>query len=169
MRLTKSQKEEFIVKVMKDVPRDKLNGLLKQAEQLVIEDALNDAPETIKNAWADPEANPWLSHGHCHTPGRLPILFGVAPSSSGSWRVLSPAYVHKLSAVAEEYGAEEDRLHALEAGLRGVVASVTTRDALLKALPEFEKYLPPEVGNDRSVPVISNLVASFVEAGWPKS
>lgn len=66
MRLTKSQKEEFIVKVMKDVPRDKLNGLLKQAEQLVIEDALNDAPETIKNAWADPEANPWLSHGHCH-------------------------------------------------------------------------------------------------------
>ena len=169
MRLTKFQKDEFIAKVMKDVPRDKLNGLLEQAKELVIEDALNDAPEIIKKAWADPEANPWLNHAAVNPPGRLPSFYETSPNSTGHWRALSAAGSIKLAAIGKEYGKELDRLIGLEDSLRGVVASATTRGALLKALPEFEKYLPLEVGNARSVPAISNLVASFVEAGWPKS
>jgi len=169
MRLTKNQKEEFIAKVMKDTPRDKLNGLRAEAVQSVIDDALSEAPDSIKQAWTDPEAKKWLKRTTVVLPGALGNIYEACPHGGTAWRHPSDAVRARLNKLEGQYAAELKRLNALEAGLRGVVASVTTRGALLTALPEFKKYLPPEVGNDRSVPAISNLVASFVEAGWPKS
>lgn len=57
----------------------------------------------------------------------------------------------------------------LESNLRATACSVTTREALVKLLPEFEKYLPAaDAPQDRTVPALANLVADFVAAGWPK-
>ena len=45
----------------------------------------------------------------------------------------------------------------------------STRKGLADALPEFEKYLPAdEPAAVRSLPVVANVVADFVKAGWPK-
>jgi hypothetical protein len=35
-------------------------------------------------------------------------------------------------------------------------------------LPEFEKYLPEDEAQAvRALPVVTNVVADFVKAGWP--
>ena len=64
---------------------------------------------------------------------------------------------------------EEKNKHAdLRQKVTAVIAACSTLKQAKEALPEFEKYLPAEPGNvDRSLPVVGNLVADLVKAGWP--
>jgi hypothetical protein len=56
----------------------------------------------------------------------------------------------------------------LRSKLKSVAYSVSTRKALVAALPEFEKYLPADEAKAvRTLPVVQNVVADFVKAGWP--
>lgn len=169
MRLTNLQKNEFVERAMADVPRDKLNAIRAEVERLALDDALSKVPDAIKQIWADPDLNKWIKRSAIVLPGSLTNMYDSYPSITNAWYEPSEAVWAQLVELEKQHRAEAERINELESKLRGVVAACTTRAALLKALPEFEKYLPPEASPDRSVPVISNLVASFVEAGWPKS
>jgi hypothetical protein len=53
--------------------------------------------------------------------------------------------------------------------LKSVAYACTTRKQLEEALPEFSNYLPEEEAKAaRDLPVVVNVVADFVKAGWPK-
>jgi len=44
----------------------------------------------------------------------------------------------------------------------------TTTKQLRELLPEFDRYLPAEEEKTlRTLPVVQNIVADFVKAGWP--
>ena len=75
----------------------------------------------------------------------------------------------EVDALKAEMDASNKARKALAEKLRAVAYSVTTRKALAAALPEFEKYLPPDdAAAIRTLPVVANVVADFVKAGWPK-
>jgi hypothetical protein len=82
---------------------------------------------------------------------------------------LTPEAQAEVDALAEKASADKAARAVLSQRLRAVAYSVSTRKALAEALPEFAKYLPADEAEAmRTVPVIANVVADFVRAGWPK-
>lgn len=100
-------------------------------------------------------------------PGSLKAIYTIAPtynclkSDAKAWA--------KLGEIAQKHGAQETHRSDLERKLKAVAYSMTTRKALADALPEFAKYLPPdEPTATRMLPVVANVAAEFMKAGWPK-
>jgi hypothetical protein len=108
----------------------------------------------------------WLNRCAVSMPGKFNSLYMYASSYKLLERL--PAW-EALNALATQYSAQRDKRSTLEQKIRGVAYSVTTRKALVAALPEFEKYLPADEEKAiRTLPVVQNVVADFVKAGWPK-
>lgn len=166
MKLTNSDREAFIRAVLDDVPQVNYN---EQCRTLVMAWAVARLPADVAAAY---KSNPgFITLAYVQTPGCLsshyapgldPIynLDAVAPEL---WAQLTP-----LSYAAKE---QEATNKALREQLKGAIFSCTTLKKAKEMLPEFEKYLPADRDgvSDRAMPMISNLVATLVEAGWPKS
>lgn len=103
-----------------------------------------------------------------HPAGALRHVKAHAPTSmslKGDQKVWK-----KLEALAGQLHRQQQTRSALKDRLRSVAYACSTRKALLAALPEFEKYLPEdEPAALRTLPVVANVVADFVKAGWPKA
>lgn len=69
-----------------------------------------------------------------------------------------------LEPYTEEYRARVEARNKLTA----LVTGCSTRNQLVKLLPECEKYLPAEASTDRSLPVVANVIADMTKLGWPK-
>lgn len=64
---------------------------------------------------------------------------------------------------------EEDRQRQQARGkLEELVMGCSTRNQLVKLLPECEKYFSAEASTDRSLPVVANVIADMTKLGWPK-
>lgn len=74
----------------------------------------------------------------------------------------------QIDSVLEPY-TEEDRARGEACNkLRDLVMGCSTRNQLVKLLPECEKYLPAEASTDRTLPVVANVIADMTKLGWPK-
>ena len=165
MKLTNTIRAAFVRAVMNDVPSVDYQP---QADKLVNDmldaDFQKVAPGLSREAL---EASGWLSQHYVDTPGTLSNVRAVAPGhrcakhNADVWAKLTEISVKK---------ANQDLSRAqLQSKLTGCANSVTTRKALASLLPEFEKYLPADdAAASRTLPVVQNVVADFVKAGWPK-
>ena len=165
MKLTNSDRNAFIKAVMDDVPTIDYDEVCREK---VKKWALARAPETIKAAYA--EAPNYLSHKYYYTPGSLCGAYGIGDSDYSEISKIDPDFNNELRELASLKDAQIQKNRELEGQLRGVIFSCTTLKKAKELLPEFEKYLPADRDSvvDRAMPVISNLVASLTEAGWPK-
>lgn len=69
-----------------------------------------------------------------------------------------------------KYNEQVEKRAVLRRNLTSAIGACTTRKQAVKALPEFEKYLPADTPAAlRSLPVLDNVVSDFVKAGWPKN
>lgn len=164
MRLTNYMRDAFITAAMNDVPKVAYN---EQAEKLAREHLKKTFETIFPGIDSNGPANSWLEKCSVSLPGSLQNIYAIAPS----YRVLEtdPKIWPKLSDIAEKHKAQNKALQDLRDKLRNVAYSCTTRKALADALPEFEKYLPEDEAKAiRSLPVVTNVVADFVKAGWPK-
>ena len=165
MRLTNSMREAFIRAAMNDVPQVDYDG---QARKLVTAAAAKLFADTFPGAdYEKFKAAGWLNNTWFSTPTRyLPSVCVHAPSDRSIRSSELEAQLQELANAAKAQSAQRDEL---EQKLKAVAYSVTTREALAKALPEFEKYLPsaPEAVA-KNLPAVANLVADFTRAGWPK-
>lgn len=74
----------------------------------------------------------------------------------------------QIDSVLEPY-TEKDRARGEARNkLVDLVMGCSTRNQLVKLLPECEKYLPAEAATDRSLPVVANVIADITKLGWPK-
>ena len=74
----------------------------------------------------------------------------------------------QINAVLEPF-VEEDRQRGVARDkLEALVMGCSTRNQLVKLLPECEKYLPAEASADRRLPVVANVIADMTKLGWPK-
>lgn len=187
MRLTNSIRDAFIRSVMDDLP--KVKDYKPELERLIMEDAVVQLPQEVKEVWNKPGLKDFINRIHINPISvfkftkdlgslRYSINSVAIPcknnSSPHSYNTLSynPSFDcrKRVKELLEEWVTENEKRDSAQKKLRAIAYGATTRKALVQALPEFEKYLPPEVSAaiDRSVPVISNVVSEFKELGWPK-
>lgn len=166
MKLTNYMRDAFINAVMHDVPSGA--DYAEEARNIVVEDALAQAPAQIRPIWAKGGvAREFLCTASVHYCGTS-ILVPAKSSHRNDFKLTGEAQ-HKIDRLEAAAKAERVKRDALRGNLRAVAYSVTTRKALAEALPEFEKYLPADDAKAlRSLPVVANVVADFVKAGWPK-
>ena len=163
-------RDAFINRVMADTPSVDINAIQEKAHDLVVKDALSQSPPDVRKLWKNGETRPWVSrvsywfnrnnHGYNFSSLMIPSI--------GAYR-MSDATRQEVDQLAAEAEAAAKLRATLETRLRSVAYSCSTRKALAAALPEFEKYLPEDnPAAVRSLPVVANVVADFVRAGWPK-
>ena len=164
MKLTNSMRNAFVLAAMNDVPQVDYDG---QACKLVTAAAAKLFADTFPGAdYEKLNAAGWLNATWFSTPHYLSSVYVPAPSAQSIRNSELEAQLQELANAAK---AQSDQRDELEQKLRAVAYSVTTREALVKALPEFEKYLPsaPDAVA-KNLPAVANLVADFTRAGWPK-
>jgi hypothetical protein len=146
---------------MADVPQIDYTEKIR-AEAVKI--AVAQLPPKVRAVWNDKDLRHFVASFYCYD--------GIGASVPGYDRDdnkihdLISAGVASLKMLDEQ---QDLALKALREKLKACAYSVTTRKALADMLPEFAKYLPAdEASANRSLPVVANVVADFVRAGWPK-
>lgn len=167
MRLTNSSRNAFVAAVMDDVPFIDYN---EQARVKVQKFALTKLPAGVAAAlkafpdWFDVKA-------HIILPGTLSNCYVAARERSEFDKVLraDKKLWAELEALEKANKDQAATRQALRDKVKGLAHCCATVNALQTRAPEFAKYVsgassPP----DRSVPVVQNIVADLVAAGWPK-
>lgn len=168
MRLNTYDRDAFVRSAMEDVPEIDFNA---KAQKLVNDYLKKVIPVDLQNAATKyPEYFPART---VSTPSPLMNFAHRLIPDDQSARNLTrfPDLLVKVKEVAVLADKQADQRRMLEAKLRAAVAPCTTLKQALELLPEFAKYLPTERDGDktcRSMPVVANLVADLMNAGWPK-
>ena len=130
-------------------------------------DLVAQLPPAIAAIWNNPDLRGYISTSW----GSFGEVYLTYPAMQGcvSRQTLTPSVKTKVAALDVQVRQLEKTRRELELQLNGVIRSCTTLKSLLKALPEFEKYMPTDADapTSRMTPVIANVVSDFVKAGWP--
>lgn len=162
MRLTKSDKDAFILAVVQDIPKIDYQ---EQVRALIYEDSIAQLPEKVQAIARDKT----LSH-YLETSSYWRTSFGsirVFEPRGGSYNPTKDVQA-KLDKLNELHNQQEKRLDDARAKLRGAIEPCTTLKIALERLPEFEKYLPKQQEKSVYLPSIANLCADLATLGWPK-
>ena len=163
MKLNNSHRDAFIRAVIDDVPQIDYDDICRKK---CVEWGIGLLPVEVRAVY-DKYPN-YIHTFWFGTPGCLNSVYvpGVSPNEQAQAAIKS-----ELQDLANAKSAQSRKLRELEQQLKAAIYSVTTLKRAKEILPEFEKYLPNEISGavDRSMPTISNLVSSLVEAGWPKN
>lgn len=164
MKLTNSIRDSYVRAVMNDVPQIDNSEKMRK---IVLADAVAQLPPKVRALWNDEATRSYVNidwYG-----GRYSGTSVEVPASSATSFALTDkaaAAVAELTAAAKN---QDNTRAALAQKIKAAAYSVHTREALVKLLPEFEKYLPiDETAALCTLPAVANVMADFVKAGWPK-
>lgn len=158
MKLTNYLREAFVRAAMNDVPsvdyKEQMRGVInKKIERLQ------------KIAGVNTSDYSRLSQRYVYIDGTSYVGAGLTEEELAQIKI-SPE-VQKLIALNAE---QRTKLTALRSKLEDVIKGCNTRKQAAEALPEFDKYLPPEDAKAiNTLPALANVVSDFVKAGWPKN
>ena len=74
----------------------------------------------------------------------------------------------QLNEIVKPYEDEDGAHYEAYTQLESAIKGCSTLNALKKAFPEFEKYLPTEAQPTKNLPALANVVADLSKLGWPK-
>lgn len=161
MKLTNTIRDAFVRAAMADVPTVDYQ---EKTIKVVMEDAVSQLPPKVRAIYKDKELSSFVRHKDRYFGN----AYAQVPCGGNDFKLTNDA-AKKFSDLKEQSEAQEKRNRELTQKLHAVAYSVTTRKALVDALPEFEKYLPADdAAACRTLPAIANVVSEFVKAGWPK-
>lgn len=167
MRLTNTIRNAFVRAAMNDVPEINYEEEAQKIGKAAISASL---PASVQKMIKDPLASEYLNCEYITMPRYFSNFYFYAQRNDQS--VLQNKHPEVWAQITELHAKQDQQSKArreLENKLRAVANSVTTRKALVAALPEFEKYLPEDEEKAiRTLPVVTNVVADFAKAGWPK-
>ena len=166
MKLTNSDREAFVRAAMDDVPKENYDV---PAHKLVLDHLRATVPVDLQNAIAK-YPNFFDAH-QVSMPAHLgDFSTCLIPAYREVRHIVTGEIYIEILALARKAEAQRLQRDALESKLRGAINGCNTLKQALEILPEFAKYLPQERDGKviRSMPVIANLVADLMQAGWPK-
>lgn len=165
MRLTNYIRDAFVRAAMHDVPKEVDHS--EEIRKLVLDDFVSKLQPKVRAVWDDKTICDWLKTDH-NSYGNVSVTYPSREQSGwGQKPKLTDSVQKKVDALALKKTENEKIRDELERKLKGVAYSVSTRKQLADALPEFEKYLPEDEAKAiRTLPVVTNVVAEFVKAGW---
>lgn len=158
MKLTNYLRDAFVRAAMDDVPKtdytEEMRGVInKKVERLQKIAGINNIDQTR------------LTRLFIYVTGTSYLAAGLTEGELA--QIKNSPEVQKLITLSNEQKA---KLTALQSKLEGVIKGCNTRKQAVEALPEFEKYLPPEDAQAlRTLPALANVLSDFVKAGWPKN
>lgn len=169
MRLTKLDKDAFIAGVMRDVP---FGNFSERARKIIDADMLKQAPPAVAAFLMDKHLKTYLITGHytymvgdtfstARWGESVAVYRGYGPSAEA---------LKEIEALVKEANVAKAKREELRTKVKLSVYGFSTRATALKALPEFEKYLPEDEGSKKTQypPAVANLAADLSRAGWPK-
>ena len=171
MKLTKAQREEFVDAVMADVPSVDHDEIIRA---FLVKEALSLLPAPVRKMWNGPHAS------YIHT-STVTVSGYNGEGKDKTWHSASAVvplnqiegeYMKLVTSAQPAFQAwmdDVDARRALEHQLRYTVSGCATREQLLAALPDFEKYLPePTEAPSRMVPALAtSLIEQLTSAGFP--
>ena len=166
MRLTNSDREAFVRAAMDDVPKENYDV---PAHKLVLDHLRATVPVDLQNTIA--------KYPEFFSAYRVRMLMYIEdfntkliPAYREVRHIVTDEVYTEIIALSRKAEAQKAQRNSLESKLRGAINGCTTLKQALEILPEFAKYLPQERDGKvvRSMPVIANLVADLMQAGWPK-
>lgn len=164
MNLTNFIRDSYVRAVMNDVPQV---DHAEKMRKLILDDAVAQLPPKVRAIWNDETTRNFVNiQWH---DGRYSSTSLMAPAASTVAFKLTEKTETKVAQLAAVAETQDETRKTLHAKVRAAAYSVRTRKALVKLLPEFEKYLPAdETAALRTLPAVANVMADFVKAGWPK-
>lgn len=158
MKLTNYLREAFVRAAMNDVPA------VDYKEQM--RDVINKKIEHLqKIAGVNPIEYSRLSQRYIYIDGTSYAGAGLTEEELA--QIKNSSEVQKLIVLNTE---QKTKLNTLRSKLEGVIKGCNTRKQAAEALPEFDKYLPPEDAKAiNTLPALTNVLSDFVKAGWPKN
>lgn len=164
MRLNKYHKSAFVKAVLQDLPTTDYDEI---AQKLVRESMIERLPAKVRAVYDDKDVRHWLRNECLSMPGSLQNFYCV--TGSISW-LPSDELKERLLELSQLKREQTSKKDAFSHKIRAAIDSCQTRKQALERLPEFEKYLPKDTTGTgvSNLPVINNLVAELVQAGWPK-
>lgn len=161
MKLTNIIRDAFVRSVMNDVPTVDYS---EQIREVVTKEAVAQLPEKVRALYNNSATKDYVAtfwHGGKLSNAMIPGVNGVFKLSANGQKT--------IEAIEQKRAAQDAKNKELRSSVRAVAYSATTRKALADLLPEFAKYLPQdEAAAIKTLPVVANVVSSFVKAGWPK-
>ncbi|MFD2298374.1 Nmad5 family putative nucleotide modification protein [Paracidovorax citrulli] len=163
MKLTNTIRDAFVRAAMNDVPKIDFE---EEYRKVMTADAVAQLPPAVRKLWNDKALRDYV---HTDWAGSRYGRGFSARVPGRSDHKPSEEAIRKGAELYKKHEEQNERHSALRADLRAAAYGATTRKQLAEMLPEFVKYLPAdEAAANRSVPVVANIVADFVKAGWPK-
>ena len=168
MKLTNYMRDAFATSVLNDTPHVDYSEQLRSAVEKA---AVARLPAKVAALWKDPTLRDYVPRTTVYVDdGSVTVPCREDQDRGVLFREFRDALMVDVGALVAEAKAQGDARRELYSKIRGVAQSYTTRKALAEALPEFAKYLPADAAAaNRSLPVVANVVADFVKAGWPKT
>lgn len=168
MKLTKSDREAFVMAVLNDIPQVDYNEL---AQKYVKDFLIEKMPPKIKAIYEDKGLRDWLLQNHVGMPGVLQSFYF-------QWKRfdyvkvdhLYPELAPHLYELSDKLKEQNQVRRDMKLKLEGIINSCSTLKQAKERLPEFEKYLPKErdATGVSNLPAVSNVVAELSKLGWPK-
>ena len=163
MKLTNYIRDAFVRAVMNDVPAV---DYAEQMREVITKDAISQLPDKVRAIYKNSSTTHYVAsfwYGGKYSDSSV-----MVPGISGDFKP-TEATQQAIAGLKKKHDAQFQSNADLKASIRAVAYSVTTRKALADLLPEFAKYLPAdEAAAIKTLPVVTNVVSSFVKAGWPK-
>lgn len=169
MKLTKYDRDAFVASAMEDVPTVDYSA---QAQKLWTATVKASLPVDLLNTIA--KYPDWFHSNYVPMPGVLQNFHSVYQNDnidSEKWRKDFPEMHAVISEMADKLKLQNKSHSQLRQQLCNAISLCNTLKQAEEALPEFKKYLPEDRDGDkkcRQMPVIDNLVADLMNAGWPK-
>lgn len=158
MKLTRPDRDAFVLAVMNDVP------MIDYQEKIKKEVAAADyqmMPPLIRRVQDDPNLRgflkrqrAWINHRALHAVCDIDNV---------------PKLAEKLKALNNLEEAQSVSRNELSLKVSAMIAGCTTLKMAKERLPEFEKYLPAERGETGTTNLLTiNVIADLTKMGWPK-
>ena len=170
MRFTNTIRDQIVLKVFSDIEIETHQQAQERLQKLVDADIKENGPKAVKNLWGTPDQvylniRSASTKDYCEAGREIPRELFVSHLANSK---PSKPLVDTLIKETLSYVAKGNEQQAAKIKLQSALLSINTLKQFLETFPELAKYAPPEVGVDRSVPAITNVMADLSKLGWPK-
>ena len=165
MRLTKTQKEDFVRKVMDDVPRV---DYVEKARKAIQAEAVSKMPQCVLEIYQHINLRGYLAQRYIYSD-----VSGMVGVYTNEDFVRSDELVETLSKLRVENDDQWKSRKELEMKIRAMIYACSTLKTALRALPEFAEYLPrdnqPLINNLPIKNNVTQVVTELMNAGWKQN
>ena len=156
MKLNTYTKAAIVRAIMADVPKPDKTKRYESVQAAIVK-AMSPECRKVYNKTPKALATQYLgdtTYDGCNWHTRE-VVKGDAPENA-------------IKDILKPYEQEDEAHYAAYKQLESAIKGCNTLNALKKAFPEFEKYLPTEAQPTKNLPALANVVADLSTLGWPK-